>query len=85
MLLGLPCVAAEVGGVPSLMGEEEGILCAPVNPAAMAEGICWVFSMEDQAEAMGAAARNRARKTHDPEKNMKDLMDIYRLLSGKER
>ena len=85
MLLGLPCVAAEVGGVPSLMGEEEGILCAPVNPAAMAEGICRVFSMEDQAEAMGAAARNRARKTHDPEKNMKDLMDIYRLLSGKER
>ena len=85
MLLGLPCVAAEVGGVPSLIGSQEGILCAPVNPAAMAEGICRVFSMEDQAEAMGAAARNRARKTHDPEKNMKDLMDIYRLLSGKER
>ena len=85
MLLGLPCVAAEVGGVPSLMGEEEGILCAPVNPAAMAEGICRVFSMENQAEAMGAAARTRARKTHDPEQNMKDLMDIYRLLSGKER
>lgn len=85
MLLGLPCVAAEVGGVSSLIGSQEGILCAPVNPAAMAEGICRVFSMEDQAEAMGAAARNRARKTHDPEKNMKDLMDIYRLLSGKER
>lgn len=85
MLLGLPCVAAEVGGVPSLMGDEEGILCAPVNPAAMAEGICRVFSMGDQAEAMGAAARNRARKTHDPAKNLADLMDIYRLLSGKER
>lgn len=85
MLLGLPCVAAEVGGVSSLIGSQEGILCAPVNSAAMAEGICRVFSMEDQAEAMGAAARNRARKTHDPEKNMKDLMDIYRLLSGKER
>ena len=85
MLLGLPCVAAEVGGVSSLIGSQEGILCAPVNPAAMAEGICRVFSMEDQAEAMGAAARTRACKTHDPEQNMKDLMDIYRLLSGKER
>ncbi len=84
MLLGLPCVAAEVGGISSLIGSQEGILCAPVNPAAMAEGICRVFSMEDQAEAMGAAARNRARKTHDPEKNLKDLLDIYRLLSGKE-
>lgn len=84
MLLGLPCVAAEVGGVSSLMGEEEGILCAPVDPESMARGICRVFEMADQAETMGMAARNRARKTHDPEKNLKDLMDIYRLLSGKE-
>lgn len=84
MLLGLPCVAADVGGMTSLMGEEEGILCAPVDPESMARGICRVFEMADQAETMGMAARNRARKTHDPEKNLKDLMDIYRLLSGKE-
>ena len=84
MLLGLPSVAADVGGVSSLMGQEEGILCASVDPESMARGICRVFAMADQAEAMGMAARNRARKTHDPEKNMKDLMDIYRLLSGKE-
>ena len=84
MLLGLPCVAADVGGVTSLMGEEEGILCAPVDPESMARGICRVFEMADQAETMGMAARNRARKTHDPEKNLKDLLDIYRLLSGKE-
>lgn len=83
MLLGLPCVAANVGGVTSLMGEEEGILCAPVDPESMARGICRVFAMADQAETMGMAARNRARKTHDPERNLKDLMDIYRLLSGK--
>lgn len=84
MLLGLPCVAADVGGVSSLMGEEEGILCVPVDPESMARGICRVFEMADRAEALGMAARNRARKTHDPEKNLKDLMDIYRLLSGKE-
>ena len=84
MLLGLPCVAADVGGMTSLMGEEEGILCAPVDPESMARGICRVFEMADQAETMGMAARNRARKTHDPENNLKDLLDIYRLLSGKE-
>ena len=66
------------------MGEGEGILCAPVNPESMARGICRVFAMADQAEALGMAARNRARKTHDPERNLEDLMDIYRLLSGKE-
>ena len=84
MLLGLPCVAADVGGVSSLMGEGEGILCAPVDPESMARAICRVFEMEEQAEIMGMAARNRARKTHDPENNLKDLLDIYRLLSGKE-
>ena len=85
MLLGLPCVAAEVGGVSSLMGDKEGILCAPVNPEAMAEGICRVFAMEEKAEAIGAAARSRAFMTHDPAKNLRDLMEVYRLLSGKER
>lgn len=85
MLLGLPCVAAEVGGVSSLMGEKEGILCTPVNPESMAQGICRVFAMEEKAEAMGLAARERARVTHDPAKNLAELLDIYRLLSGKGR
>ena len=84
MLLGMPCVAADAGGVASLMGACEGILCAPVNPEKLAEGICRVFAMEDTAEALGAAARSRALKTHDPAKNLEDLLTIYRLLSGKE-
>lgn len=85
MLLGLPCVAADVGGVSSLMSDKEGILCAPVRPEEMAQGICRVFAMEDKAESLGAAARSRALKTHDPEKNLHDLLDIYRRLSGEER
>lgn len=84
MLLGLPCVAANVGGVSSMMGQEEGILCDPVSPHQLAEGICRVFAMEDDAVQLGAAARSRAAKTHDPKKNLKDLLDIYRLLPGKE-
>ena len=84
MLLGLPCVAAEVGGVASLMGAAEGILCAPVDPEKLAEGICRVFAMEDKAETLGAAARSRALVTHDPKKNLEDLLTIYRVLSGKE-
>ena len=85
MLLGLPCVAADVGGVSSLMGETEGILVDPVNSVKLAEGICRVFAMAGEAESMGAAARSRAFRTHDPVKNLKDLMEVYRLLSGKER
>lgn len=82
MLLGLPCVAADVGGVSSLMGQEEGILCDPVSPRQLAEGICRVFAMEDAAARMGQAARRRAVKTHDPEKNLETLLDIYHLLAA---
>lgn len=84
MLLGLPCVAANVGGVSSMMGQKEGILCDPVSTNQLAEGICRVFAMEADAAAMGLAAQVRALQTHDPEKNLKNLLDIYRLLSGKE-
>ena len=77
MLLGLPCVAADVGGVSSLMGEGEGILTAPVSPQALAEGICRVFAMGEASKKMGLAARERAKRTHDPEKNLEDLLKIY--------
>ena len=84
MLLGVPCVAADVGGVADLMGEGEGILCKPVSPESLAEGICCVFSMEEKAAEMGLAARSHAQKTHDPEMNLNTLLAIYRQLSQQE-
>lgn len=87
MLLGLPCVSANVGGVSSLMRDSEGILCAPVSPQALADGICRVFELGDRAEEMGIAARRRAQETHNPQENMRTLMDIYYQLafdSGRE-
>ena len=85
MLLGTPCVAADVGGVSSMLSHgREGFLYPSADPCMLAEDICRVFAMEAEAEEMGAAARIRAQATHDPAKNLEDLLDIYRLLSGKE-
>ena len=44
-----------------------------------------VFAMEEKAETMGRAASNHARITHDPGKNLEDLLGIYRQIaqSGK--
>ena len=81
MLLGTPSVAADVGGVASILGSEEGILCPPVSPEALAEGICRVFALEDRATAMGEKARAHARITHDPQTNLDTLLAIYRQLS----
>ena len=82
MLLGLPCVAADVGGVSSMLrAPEEGLLYQSSAPYVLAQDICRVFAMEADAAKMGAAAQRRARLTHDPKHNLDTLLDIYRSLS----
>ena len=78
MLLGVPCVAADVGGVTTMMTHEtEGFVYQSTAPYMLAHYIKNVFAMGERAAAMGQAARAQARKTHDPETNLRDLLGIY--------
>ena len=78
MLLGVPSAAANVGGVRNLMNQEtEGFIYESGDVNALAERIMQIFAMEERACAMGEAARIHARKTHDPETNLRALMKIY--------
>lgn len=82
MLLGSPCVAADVGGVTDFVsGEKEGLIYPSTAPYMLAYNIGRVFQMESKAEAMGQAARNHAAQTHDPETNLNTLMNIYGSLA----
>ena len=78
MLLGVPCVASDVGGVTNMLHPGEGYVYPSTAPYMLAHDIVEVFAMEDRAAELGAAARAHARKTHDPEKNLRDLLAIYR-------
>ena len=81
MLLGVPCVAADVGGVSTLLkNEEEGLVVPSGQVRLLADSICRIFAMEAEAERMGRAARDHALRTHDPEKNLETLRGIYREL-----
>ncbi len=81
MLLGVPCVASDVGGVAELMERSTEGRIYPVNaPYMLAHHIQAVFAMEDRAATLGQAARQHAMKTHDPERNREDLLQIYREL-----
>lgn len=81
MLLGVPCAAHDVGGVRNLMVDKtEGLICAPGDVDALAQNIMELFAMEERAGGLGETARIHARKTHDPEKNLQDLMEIYQKL-----
>lgn len=80
MLLGLPCVAADVGGVTDLMHPGEGIVYPSGDVERLARHILEVFAMEERAEQMGAAARAHALRTHDPETNLEALLSVYRTI-----
>lgn len=84
MLLGMPCVAGRVGGVPSLLEDgREGLLYPADDPAALAGAVLALLADPARAAAMGAAARARAQVTHDPARNAETMLNIYRsILNG---
>ena len=78
MLLGVPSVAADVGGVRNLMKDgSEGRIYEAGQVDTLAKHILELFALEERAAVMSCAARNHALATHDPEKNLRDLMNIY--------
>lgn len=82
MLLGVPCVAADVGGVTTMMvHNREGYVYQSTAPYMLAHYIQKVFERKDCAETMGEAARSHAQVTHDPQKNLTDLLAIYQEVS----
>lgn len=82
MLLGVPCVAADVGGVTNLMQHrQEGYVYQSTSPYMLAYYIKQIFAMAEEAEKLGAAAKQHASRTHDPQKNLQDLLNIYQELA----
>ena len=82
MLLGVPCVASDVGGVSTMLTHrEEGFVYQSTAPYMLAHYIDRIFSMGEEAASLGQAAAAHARRTHDPEKNMEDLLGVYRAIA----
>jgi len=85
MLLGVPCVASDVGGVTDLMTHKsEGFVYQGSAPYMLSHYIQAVFEMKEQAMSMGAAASSHAQKTHCAEINFKNLLEIYDSLAKRD-
>ena len=81
MLLGVPSVAADVGGVCNLLTHEtEGFIYESGDTEALAEKIMSLFAMEGDAAVLGEAARSHAEKTHAPDRNLRELINIYNAI-----
>ncbi len=77
MLLGMPCVASRVGGIPSMASEEELRFVSPGDPEELAKAVCAIFDDEENTLKLAAAGRKRAMLSFDREANYKMLKWIY--------
>lgn len=78
MLLGMPVVCAEVGGVADIFtGGTDGLLYPPGDVRKLAEAVKTMFAGGERVENYRQAAREHARKTHDAQRNYERLVEIY--------
>jgi glycosyltransferase involved in cell wall biosynthesis len=84
MLMGMPCIAAHVGGIPSLVRDGvDGLLYHDRDPYILAEKIIKLLEDRDLATRLGLQARKTALQRHDRKKIADRTMEIYRsILSG---
>lgn len=83
MLLGVPAVASDVGGVSSLANPNEVSLYPYDEPYMLAHYISRIFDDPAAAFEMARKAREHALITHDAEDNEKSLLRIYAQLGSK--
>lgn len=78
MLLGVPCVAADVGGIHNLLADNcDGILYPAQKTQAMKAAIFRIFHDDKVAMSFSSNARSHAARTHNPEENYHRLLEIY--------
>jgi glycosyltransferase involved in cell wall biosynthesis len=85
MLLSMPVISSDVGGVRDLMSEEEGFIYPPLDEKALVECVkkCFEQNGSKAQKEMCEKAGARARITHDPDTNYKRLLEIYNEIANK--
>lgn len=77
-LLGVPCVAALVGGVSDFMvHRESGLLYRYDEPELLAHSVCEIFRDFSLAETLSRGGQERAKLRHDASTNATRLSKIY--------
>ncbi len=81
MATGKPVIGTNSGGVPEIIVEgQTGLMVPAQDPAALAEAIEQMLSDPLQAEQMGQAGLQRARKLFDANRVAEQVQQVYREL-----
>lgn len=82
MLLGVPSVVSDVGGVRNLFTHEtDGLMYPYDEPKVLAYYIKRIFDDDALARRFSENAQSHAAETHDAEKNHQRLTAIYRAVA----
>lgn len=83
MLLGVPVVSANVGGVHNLVYDGiDGFLYTKDKPTQLKDAILRIFEDDKLAMYLSSNARRHALRTHDPETNYRTLLEMYREINN---
>ena len=78
-MLGIPVIACNVGGVASIVENNETGFLVPANdPGMMAYMMQTLLRDKEKAKIIGDAGRHCAQKRHDQGRIIEQLTDIYR-------
>ena len=78
MLLGVPALASETGGIPSVFTKGvDGLLFEVGNSDDLANKIIYLFSNPNKMHEYAICARKHAQITHNQDINYQRLLEIY--------
>lgn len=84
--MGIPAVAARIGGIPELVKDDEtGLTFEPANAYDLSEKIEYLSNNPDKAAKMGKNARTFVEQELNAEKHYQKLMEIYKQAIGSKR
>jgi glycosyltransferase involved in cell wall biosynthesis len=85
MLIGLPVIASNVGGIPYMLKHgETGILVEPGRPDLMAEQIIQLYKNPKRRIILGCNAKREVKALLNPEEIIKKRIKIYRDIISRE-
>jgi glycosyltransferase involved in cell wall biosynthesis len=77
MAAGVPLVATNVGGLPTLLEDGAGLLVPPADPDALADALAGLVDDRDAAVALGAAGRERVAERYSFEGMVRRIELLY--------
>ena len=85
MLLSMPVITSDVGGVRNLLNDEEGFIYPPLDEDLLVRAVkkCFEANGSEAQKTMCEKAGKKARITHDADTNYKRLLEIYESIAGK--